>query len=102
MRAPIRSATGCLNWYETPKSNRAELMAELLALLDRGLDSHHLAHRIADIAEHREGDQPDRDQDADRRQEAAQDEGDHRGDRRSAGLELTAAPRHPGLGFIGG
>ena len=54
----------------------AELMAQLLALLGGSFDSDHLVHRIADIAEHREGDQPDRDQDADRRQQATQEESD--------------------------
>ena len=54
----------------------AELMAQLSPLLGGGLDSDHLVHRIADIAEHRKRDQPDRDQDADRGHEAAQDEGD--------------------------
>ena len=66
-----------------------ELMAQLLALDHRGLDSDHLVHGIADISEHREGDQPDRDQDADRREEAAEDEGDHRGRRWS-----IQRPRH--------
>ena len=51
-------------------------MAQLGPLLRGGLDSDHLVHRIADIAEHHERDQPDRDQDADRGNEAAQDEGD--------------------------
>jgi hypothetical protein len=53
-----------------------ELMAQLSALVCRGLNSDHLVYRIADIAEHREGDQPDRDQDADRRQYTAQEESD--------------------------
>ena len=51
-------------------------MTQLGPLLRGGLDSDHLVHRIADIAEHHKRDQPDRDQDADRGDEATQDEGD--------------------------
>ena len=44
-------------------------MAQAARSCSRGLDPDHLVHRIADIAEHREGDQADRDQDADRGQQ---------------------------------
>ena len=55
----------------------AELMAQLRTFLNRSLDPDHLVHRIADIAEHRERDQTDCDQNADRRREAPENEGDH-------------------------
>ena len=54
-----------------------QLMTQLLALEDRGFDAHHLIDGIADEAEHRERDQPHRDHDADRREEAVEREGDH-------------------------
>ena len=78
----------------------AKLMAELRAVLNRGLDPDHLVHGIADIAEHREGDQPDRDQDADRSHEAAQYEGDHGRSRGRAWPRLAPAGRHARIGVI--
>ena len=54
-----------------------ELLAQRRALALGRLDADHLVHRVADIAEQQECDEADRDQHADRGEEATDDEGDH-------------------------
>ncbi len=55
----------------------AEVAGELLAILDRRLLTDEVRHRVADEAEHGEGDKSDRQHDEDGLRQAFDDIGDH-------------------------